>query len=96
MLLDRHAADTHGWNARAEEVIDVTGAGDAFAGGFLAGWLATGDIPSSLAQGVVSASLVLEGWGSRGLARATPALARARLAEWFPEVAREASREPVA
>jgi hypothetical protein len=39
---------------------------------------------------------VLEGWGSRGLARATPALARARLAEWFPEVAREASREPVA
>jgi sugar/nucleoside kinase (ribokinase family) len=96
MLIDRHAADTHGWNARAEEVIDVTGAGDAFAGGFLAGWLATGDIPSSLAQGVVSASLVLEGWGSRGLARATPALARARLAEWFPEVAREASREPVA
>ena len=96
MLLDRQAADTHRWNARADEVVDVTGAGDAFAGGFLAGWLATGDIPSSLAQGVVSASFVLEDWGSRGLARATPALARARLAEWSPELAQASPREPVA
>jgi sugar/nucleoside kinase (ribokinase family) len=96
LLVDRRAADSHRWIARADEVIDVTGAGDAFAGGFLAGWLATGDIPSSLAQGVVSASLVLEDWGSRGLAGATPALARARLAEWFPELAQASPREPVA
>jgi len=97
MLLDRRADEAHRWEARAgEDVVDVTGAGDAFAGGFLAGWLATGDISRSLAQGVVSASLVLEDWGSRGLARATPALARARLAEWFPELAQAATQEPVA
>jgi sugar/nucleoside kinase (ribokinase family) len=95
MLLDRHTADTQRWTARAAEVVDVTGAGDAFAGGFLAGWLATGDISQSLAQGVVSASFALEDWGSRGLARATPPLARARLAEWFPEAARASTREPV-
>lgn len=94
-LLDRRADETHRWQARADELVDVTGAGDAFAGGFLAGWLATRDIPSSLAQGVVSASFVLEDWGSRGLVRATPASARARLAAWFPEVASASAREPV-
>jgi sugar/nucleoside kinase (ribokinase family) len=95
-LLDRRSAETHRWTARTEQVVDVTGAGDAFAGGFLAGWLATRDIRRSLAQGVVSASLVLEDWGSRGLTRATPGLARARLAEWFPEVVRASTPEPVA
>lgn len=95
MLLDRHTTETHRWDAPAVEVVDVTGAGDAFAGGFLAGWLATGDIPQSLAQGVVSASFVLEDWGSRGLARATPPLARARLATWFPALAKGSTWEPV-
>lgn len=95
MLRDCHAAETHRWHARADDVVDVTGAGDAFAGGFLAGWLATADIPSSLAQGVISASFVLEDWGSRGLARATPTLARARLVEWFPELAQASAKEPV-
>jgi sugar/nucleoside kinase (ribokinase family) len=96
MLIDRHAVVSQRWPARANGIVDVTGAGDAFAGGFLAGWLAAGDISRSLAQGVVSASLALEDWGSRGLARATPAVARGRLAEWFPETARRSSREPVA
>ena len=93
MLLDRHAAETHRWSARADRVVDVTGAGDAFAGGFLAGWLASGDMPRSLAQGVVSASFVLEDWGSRGLGRATAALARARLTDWFPDLACRSARE---
>ena len=67
-------------------VIDVTGAGDAFAGGFLAGWLRDGDIARSIAQGVVSASLAIEDWGCRGLDRATPQQAQERLAGWFPEL----------
>jgi len=96
MLLDRHVAASHRWEARATDVVDVTGAGDAFAGGFLAAWLATGDAVRSLAQGVVSASLVLEDWGSRGLARATPAQARDRLAEWFPGLANRSAQEAVA
>ncbi|MFM7137368.1 MAG: carbohydrate kinase family protein [Planctomycetota bacterium] len=96
MLVDRHAADSQRWHARADRIVDGTGAGDAFAGGFLAGWLGTGDLARSLAQGVVSASLVLEDWGSRGLARATPESARRRLAEWFPDVTRGVLREAVA
>jgi hypothetical protein len=47
----------------------------------------------SLAQGVVSASFVLEDWGSRGLDRATAAIARGRLTDWFPELARRSARE---
>src|SRR5205814_6848623 len=44
------------WPARATDVVDSTGAGDALAGGFIAGWLAHGDAERALAQGVVSAS----------------------------------------
>jgi cytidine kinase len=87
LLVDLHAGETHGWPAHAAGVVDVTGAGDAFAGGFLAAWLTAGDIPRGIAQGVVAASFAIEDWGSRGLARATPDAARQRLSTWFPEVA---------
>ncbi len=50
-------------------VVDVTGAGDAFCGGFLAGLMATGDPVVAAAHGVVSSSFVVE---TRG---ALPALA---------------------
>jgi sugar/nucleoside kinase (ribokinase family) len=87
LLVDLHAGETHGWPAHAAGVVDVTGAGEAFAGGFLAAWLTGGDIPRGIAQGVVAASFAIEDWGSRGLARATPDAARQRLSTWFPEVA---------
>ena len=86
----------YAWEARVDQVVDVTGAGDAFAGGFLAGWLTRGDVNLSLAQGVVSASFALEDWGSRGLLRATPQAARERLATWFPEQALVVCPEAVA
>lgn len=92
-LVDLHAGDAHGWAACVEEVVDVTGAGDAFAGGFLAGWLPRRDIALGIAQGVVSASFLIEDWGSRGLVRATPAQARARLAAWFPQAAMAAAAQ---
>lgn len=92
-LVDLHTGAVRGWPARVDEVVDVTGAGDAFAGGFLAGWLSAGDPALGIARGLVSASFVLEDWGSRGLMRATPAQAEARLAAWFPQVT--AAREPV-
>lgn len=45
-------------------IVDITGAGDAFCGGFLAG-LATGkDTVQAAEMGLVSASLVLEGYGA--------------------------------
>jgi sugar/nucleoside kinase (ribokinase family) len=72
------------WAPRTAGVVDPTGAGDAFAAGFLAGWLADDPLESALARGVVTASFAIEDWGSAGLLRASPAAAAARLAEWGP------------
>jgi sugar/nucleoside kinase (ribokinase family) len=93
LLLDLLDGGEHRWAARAEGVVDVTGAGDAFAGGFLAGLLAGGGIDACLAQGVVSASFAVADWGCRGLASTTPAEARGRLAAWFPEIGPRARLE---
>ncbi len=71
------------WPARAMQVVDVTGAGDAFVAGFLAGWLLQGDIVRGLEQGIVSASFAIEDWGARGLVSATPVAAEARRHVWF-------------
>jgi len=66
-------------------VVDVTGAGDALAGGLLAGWLEAGGGPETLrgalAQGVACASLAISAVGLRGLAEATPADLAERVAE---------------
>jgi sugar/nucleoside kinase (ribokinase family) len=79
------AADAVGaWTARAETVADPTGAGDAFAVGFVAGLLRGEDAVRSLARALVSASFAMEGWGARALLAATPADAERRLDAWFP------------
>ena len=70
------------WPARTIEVIEPTGAGDAFAGGFLAGHLAGLDAVDALVRGVVSASFALEGWGAERLFTATGEEARARFDAW--------------
>lgn len=58
-------------------VVDVTGAGDALAGGMLARWLEAGARPEgledALAYGIGCASLAISDIGLRGLATATPA-----------------------
>ncbi len=46
------------------KLLDVTGAGDAFCGGFLAGLISKGDPIAAAAQGVVSASFVVETRGA--------------------------------
>ena len=59
--------------------MDLTGAGDAFCGGFLAG-MALGDDPVTAAMyGTVSASFAIEGPGISRLLAATPAEASQRL-----------------
>jgi fructoselysine-6-P-deglycase FrlB-like protein/sugar/nucleoside kinase (ribokinase family) len=64
--------------AAAGEVVDVTGAGDGFCGGFAAG-LSLGDTPVQAARrGVVSAAYAVASFGSLGLASIVPALADAR------------------
>lgn len=60
-------------------VVDVTGAGDSFCGGFMAG-LALHDDPLLAAQmGIVAASLVVEGYGAAYALGRGPAAARERL-----------------
>ena len=75
------------WRARADSVIDPTGAGDAFAGGVLASSLRGEDLIGQLRRGVVSASFALEGVGADGLLAARPASAEDRLHSWYPRSA---------
>lgn len=52
------------WKTDGEHVIDVTGAGNAFCGGFLVGWVQThGDPVESALFGAVSASYAVEQMG---------------------------------
>jgi sugar/nucleoside kinase (ribokinase family) len=83
LLYDMRTREARAWEARATQVVDPTGAGDAFAGGFLSGLLAGEEAAAALERGVVSASFALEAWGAAGLIAATPADARRRRAEWF-------------
>lgn len=44
--------------------IDPVGAGDAFCGGFAAGYLASGDVVEAALRGTISASFAVEGFGA--------------------------------
>jgi ribokinase len=65
--------------AYAARVRDVTGAGDAFCGGFLVGLVETEDLVEACLRGGVSASLAIEGVGALYALGATDGLAQARL-----------------
>jgi sugar/nucleoside kinase (ribokinase family) len=66
-------------------VVDVTGAGDALAGGMLAAWLESGGgldgLRMALAHGVAAASIAISKVGLAGLAAATPADLAERVGE---------------
>jgi sugar/nucleoside kinase (ribokinase family) len=62
---------------------EPTGAGDAFAGGFLAAVIRGGTIEDALDQATISASFALEDWGARGLMQARADDARRRRREWL-------------
>jgi sugar/nucleoside kinase (ribokinase family) len=83
LVLDTRGRRFVEWNAKATRVVDPTGAGDAFAAGFLAGTLRGEPLEACLARGVVTASFAIEDWGSAGLMAATPERAQQRLADWF-------------
>lgn len=69
-------------------LVDPTGAGDAFCGGFLAGFERTSDPKEAALHGNVSASLKIEGIGPFATLDAMPGLADARL-HALKEMARE-------
>ena len=87
LLYDAREDRFHEWAARTHGVVDPTGAGDAFATGFLVAHLRGLPIEDCLRHGVVSASFAIEDWGPDGLLAATPPDAAARLREWYGQEA---------
>jgi sugar/nucleoside kinase (ribokinase family) len=71
-----------GWHVgtvRGLQIVDETGAGDAYCGGFLAGMILAGDVVTAAAYGTVSSSFVLESLGARLAPHFSTDLAASRL-----------------
>jgi sugar/nucleoside kinase (ribokinase family) len=83
VLYDARDERFYGWRARADAVIDQTGAGDAFSVGFVLAHLAGCSIEACLQCAVVSASFAVAGWGPDALLAATSAHANSRLHRWY-------------
>lgn len=79
VMLDSDSGDRWIIPAYPTSARDITGAGHAFCGGFLAGMLIAGDPLEACLMGNVSASFVIEGSGLEHALGAMPGLARARL-----------------
>lgn len=71
------------WPPCEPPTVDHTGAGDAFAGGFLAGFVAGHGIEQALEWGATSASFAIENWGARGLLAASRETAERRRQRLF-------------
>jgi sugar/nucleoside kinase (ribokinase family) len=61
------------------QLVDPTGVGDAFCGGFLAGFRKTFDPLQAVLHGNISASIIIEGRGPLYALDALPGLTQARL-----------------
>jgi sugar/nucleoside kinase (ribokinase family) len=85
VLYDAHHERFHCWDARVGALVDETGAGDAFATGFVLAQLEGLTIEGSLHRAVVTASFALAAWGPDALLAATRADAEARLRQWYGE-----------
>lgn len=85
LVFDRAADSVRPWRPRAATIVEPTGAGDAFAGGLLAGLIVGRPLEEALEQAIVSASFALQGQGAEGLLAASPADCAARSREWFGE-----------
>ena len=83
LMYDAREDRFHDWAPRTNGVVDPTGAGDAFAAGFLTAHLEGRPVEESLRRAVVTASFALEDWGPTALLEATRAAGEARLHAWF-------------
>ena len=61
-------------------VVDLTGAGDAFCGGFMVGLQETGSAVEAALYGSISSSFVIEGFGAMHALNVTTSEAQERLA----------------
>ena len=75
------ARDRRVWRlpSPARRVVDVTGCGDAFCGGFLVGWAASGDVARGCALGSAAAAVVAGGYGAAHALACDPDEARVHL-----------------
>lgn len=73
--------------AAPANVIDVTGAGNAYVGGLLVGWCETGKLEMAAASAAVSAALMLEQIGPPTITPALLANARRRREQMLTELA---------
>jgi sugar/nucleoside kinase (ribokinase family) len=80
-LYDARAGAVAAWKGAGVTAVDGTGAGDAFAGGYLAALARGGTRGQALEHGAVSASFAIEAWGARGLLAADATAAERRLHE---------------
>ena len=85
ILYDARDRRLHTWEARTTKVVDPTGAGDAFAMGFVSAHLEGLAVDECLQRAVVTASFALETWGSDALITATREEADRRLRSWYGE-----------
>jgi sugar/nucleoside kinase (ribokinase family) len=88
ILYDAREDRFHRWHGRATKVIDPTGAGDAFATGFISAHLEGLPVAACLERGVVSASFAIEALGAASLLEATRTDADARIRQWSAAGAR--------
>jgi sugar/nucleoside kinase (ribokinase family) len=82
ILYDAREDRFHRWLGRRTKVIDPTGAGDAFAAGFVSAHLEGLPVAACLDRGAVSASFAIEAPGAASLLAATRAEADARIGLW--------------
>jgi sugar/nucleoside kinase (ribokinase family) len=77
------AADACGWrvDSGVSKPVDTTGCGDAFCGGFLAGWCESCDLRTAVLYATVSASFVAAGFGAEHCLYRDQVEARRRLGE---------------
>jgi len=89
VVIKRGPGGAYAWDREAKrrwhlpaypvQVVDPTGAGDAYCGGFLVGLDRTHDVAEAALWGSVAASFTIEGIGALYAADTLPGLARARL-----------------
>ena len=82
ILYDAREHRFHRWLGQATKVVDPTGAGDAFAAGFVSAHLEGLPVAGCLDRAVVSASFAIEAVGAASLLEATRMDADARIRQW--------------
>jgi sugar/nucleoside kinase (ribokinase family) len=86
LVYDRVADRTWQVPAARANVVDVTGAGNAYCGGFLAGWGEYGSVEQAAACAAVSAALTIEQIGPPAITPALLAAAKERQVDCLAEI----------